>query len=117
MSVRNEIKLPFEFHILDGEFIQRAVAGADEDVAVGQLPQGRHALAEEFVEGSESFEEGAFNGDFEDVAGGGSAVGILVVLVDDGAGELPLDVAEVHVQAFDLSEKATFLLALSTVMI
>lgn len=97
----HHIGFAFEFHILDGQFIQGTVASTDENIAVGKLAQGGDSLAEKLIEGSEALEKGPFDGYFQDIAGGGSAVGVLVVFIDDGTGELALDVAEVHVETFD----------------
>lgn len=101
-------RLPFEFHILDRQFIEGAVTRAHQNIAVGQLGERSHPLAEQFVVGSETFKEGAFDRNLQHVSGSGAAIGVLVVDVDDGASEHTFDVAEVHVQTFDLFREVLF---------
>lgn len=42
----HHIGFAFEFHILDGQFIQGTVSSTDEDIAVGKLTQGGDSLTE-----------------------------------------------------------------------
>lgn len=83
---------------MDGNPCQLALTCSDNEVSVGEDPNGRYAQAEKAFDWTYSFVDGFFNVDFEDVSSFGSAVDVGVVVVDGCIGELSFDVAEVGVE-------------------
>ena len=79
-----------------------AVAGADNDVAVGDERNAVDALREEALRGPELLEERALQTHLDDVARARAQVRERVRRVDDGAREDALQLAEVDVRARDL---------------
>lgn len=89
-------------HSLNRQFGQSSVSCSNNNISVGHYSQGSDTHRKKFFYGSQSFEYGSFDVNFEYITGFCSDITELIWGVDRHGSELSFQISEIYVKRLDL---------------